>query len=84
MKKMATGEIEGYIPPMDQTNSLGLLSDVQTVDELGLTPTQRAALLQSIARGEEQYLAGEAIPGDEVLAWVRSWGTENELPPPQH
>ncbi len=83
---MATGESKGYLRPMDQTNGLGLhlSSDTSVVDELGLTPKQRAALLQSVARGEEQYLAGEAIPGAEVLAWVRSWGTENELPPPQH
>jgi predicted transcriptional regulator len=23
------------------------------------------------------------IEGDEILAWMRSWGTENELPPPE-
>jgi predicted transcriptional regulator len=23
------------------------------------------------------------IDGDEILAWMRSWGTENELPPPE-
>jgi predicted transcriptional regulator len=26
--------------------------------------------------------AGEGIPLDDVKAWVRSWGTANELPPP--
>ena len=26
---------------------------------------------------------GEAIPLSEVLAWMHSWGTPNELPPPK-
>lgn len=25
----------------------------------------------------------EAIPGEEVMAWVESWGTANELPQPK-
>jgi predicted transcriptional regulator len=25
---------------------------------------------------------GEGVPLDDVKAWVRSWGTQNELPPP--
>jgi predicted transcriptional regulator len=25
---------------------------------------------------------GEGIPLDDVKAWVRSWGTQDELPPP--
>jgi hypothetical protein len=51
-------------------------------DELGLTPEQKAALLQSVARGEAQYLASEAIPGAPVLAWIRSWGSQTPLPAP--
>jgi predicted transcriptional regulator len=30
----------------------------------------------------EYELSGEAIPIAAVEQWVRSWGTENELPPP--
>jgi predicted transcriptional regulator len=51
-------------------------------DALGLTPEQNAALLESAARGRAQFEAGEGIPGVEVSRWLRSWGTENELPPP--
>jgi predicted transcriptional regulator len=25
----------------------------------------------------------EAIPFEDVMAWVQSWGTPNELPPPE-
>jgi len=47
-----------------------------------LTPAQMAALMRSFERGEAQFLAGEAIPGEDVFAWLRSWGTAHELPPP--
>ncbi|WP_420237825.1 hypothetical protein ACOBR2_19905 [Telmatobacter bradus] len=26
---------------------------------------------------------GRTIPHEKVVAWLNSWGTENELPPPQ-
>ena len=53
------------------------------VVEDSLTAEQNARLLQSIARGEAQFQAGEGIPGDEVFAWLRSLGTEKELPRPR-
>lgn len=27
--------------------------------------------------------AGRVIDGDQVLAWIESWGSDNELPPPR-
>ena len=51
-------------------------------DDLNLTPEQNEALMASIARGEAQFKAGKGIPGAKVTAWLRSWGTNNELPPP--
>ncbi len=53
-----------------------------TAADEALTPEQLAALRESVARGKAQYLAGEAIPGEAVFAWLRSLGSENELPPP--
>jgi predicted transcriptional regulator len=43
-----------------------------------LTAAQRAALAEARA----ELAAGLAVPGDEVDAWIDSWGTENELPTP--
>jgi len=34
-------------------------------------------------RFEEFERTGIGVPGDEVIAWLESWGTPNELPPPQ-
>lgn len=27
--------------------------------------------------------SGDVVEGDEMVAWIKSWGTENELPPPR-
>ncbi len=56
--------------------------DVDRVDEFALTPEQKAALSRSVERGRAQFKAGDGISGEEVSRWLRSWGTESELPPP--
>ena len=33
--------------------------------------------------GDADADAGRLIPHGEVVQWVKSWGTENELPPPK-
>ena len=40
---------------------------------------KRIAILEGIAAAD----AGQLIPHEDVKAWLNSWGTENELPPPQ-
>lgn len=36
-----------------------------------------------IAEAEADIAAGRVISHEAVMRWVRSWGTENELPPPK-
>jgi predicted transcriptional regulator len=36
-----------------------------------------------IREGLADIEAGRTVPHEKVVAWVRSWGTENELPPPK-
>lgn len=38
---------------------------------------------EDLRRLREFERTGEAVPLEEVKAWVRSWGTPNELPPPK-
>jgi predicted transcriptional regulator len=38
---------------------------------------------EDIRRLEEFERTGLAVPGDEVKAWIDSWGTADELPRPQ-
>ena len=38
---------------------------------------------EDLRRLREFERTGEAVPGDEVKAWIESWGTPSELPRPQ-
>jgi predicted transcriptional regulator len=40
-------------------------------------------LEEDLRRLREFERTGEAVPGEEVRAWIDSWGTSNELPRPQ-
>jgi predicted transcriptional regulator len=66
---------------MDQKMDYGTAA-LDPASDNTLTAEQKAALVQSVARGRAQFAAGEAITGEEVSRWLRSWGTENELAPP--
>lgn len=37
---------------------------------------------QEIEAGLAEAEAGETVPHEKVVDWLRSWGTPNELPPP--
>lgn len=34
------------------------------------------------AEAELAYKSGRVVPHDQVVGWLRSWGTPDELPPP--
>jgi predicted transcriptional regulator len=40
-------------------------------------------LEEDLRRLREFERTGEAVPGEEVRAWIDSWGTSSELPRPQ-
>jgi predicted transcriptional regulator len=40
-------------------------------------------MYEDTLEGIEALEAGETVDGDEVLAWLDSWGTAEELPPPE-
>jgi antitoxin component of MazEF toxin-antitoxin module len=37
---------------------------------------------QEIQAGFSEIEAGESVPNEKVIEWLRSWGSKNELPPP--
>jgi predicted transcriptional regulator len=39
--------------------------------------------LQRIREGIADAKAGRVIPHEKVDAWLKSWGTDHELPPPK-
>ena len=55
-----------------------LMAKTKTVfDEIDQDAEARA-----IAEAEADVAAGRVVPHDEVVKWLRSWGTPNELPCP--
>jgi predicted transcriptional regulator len=59
-----------------------------TAEAFAADAVQRAvADVESWAEDEAAYAeyerTGESIPLEAAEAWVRSWGTANELPPPE-
>ena len=46
-------------------------------------PEQREKLLAEIRQAERQVESGHYIRHEDMKAWLLSWGTENELPPPK-
>lgn len=45
--------------------------------------TLKQRRLEETLEGIAALEAGETVDGDEVLDWLDSWGTEDELPPPK-
>lgn len=39
---------------------------------------------ETITRWEAYCVTGESVPHDIVMAWLDSWGSENELEAPLH
>jgi predicted transcriptional regulator len=58
----------------------GVVSDAIAL--LELFETEELSVEEDLRRLRAFEQSGEAIPLDDVKAWVRSWGTQNELPPP--
>ncbi len=38
---------------------------------------------RAIAEAEADVAAGRVVPHEEVVKWLKSWGTPNELPCPK-
>jgi predicted transcriptional regulator len=49
---------------------------------LDLFETEDLNIEEDMRRLRAFEQSGEAVPLDDVKAWVRSWDTQNELPPP--
>ena len=44
---------------------------------------ERAAFLAAVDQGLADVKAGRTVPYEKVRRWLLSWGTDEELPPPQ-
>jgi len=54
----------------------------KSTDESAVEDGYEEWKLAEIQAGLAEAEAGETVPHEKVTAWLRSWGTANELPPP--
>jgi len=54
------------------------MADAETIFDESDEATEASA----IAAAEADVAAGRVVPHEDVVKWLRSWGTPNELPCP--
>jgi predicted transcriptional regulator len=57
--------------------------DWESMRRAGRGPWAPEVLAEDARRLAASERVGEGVPWDEVKAWMRSWGTKEELPPPK-
>jgi hypothetical protein len=60
-----------------------LPADLSAMRAAGTGPWSPEALAEDARRMAEFERTREAVPWDEVKAWMESWGTPDELPAPR-
>lgn len=58
-------------------------TDLKTLRTNKQGPWSFAILAEDARRFADHQETGEGVPWDEVRAWMQSWGSSNELPPPK-
>lgn len=61
----------------------GLPADLEAMRAAGQGPWAPEVLAEDARRLAAFKETGEAVPWSEVSAWLKSWGTKDELPPPR-
>ncbi len=60
-----------------------LPADLQKMRDEGRGPWSPEVLAEDARRLEEFQRTGMGVPLEDIEAWVKSWGTANELPMPK-
>ena len=64
-------------------NAEALPADLGALRAKGTGPWSPVALAEDAVRLAEFERTRKGVPWGEVAAWMQSWGTPNELPPPK-
>jgi hypothetical protein len=57
--------------------------DMESMRASGRGPWSPGVLAEDARRFADFQRSHEGVPWDEVKAWMKSWGTSSELPPPK-
>lgn len=58
-------------------------ADLEALRAKGQGPWSPAIIAEDARRLADYHETGEGVPWDEVRAWMQSWGSADELPPPR-
>lgn len=64
-------------------NASGRSSNFLISDAVESYVADQERLLTEIRQADRQIKSGHYVRHEDVKAWLLSWGTENELPPPK-
>ena len=67
------GAAPSVILPLSEYNRLGLAENFMLREDVD----------RKIAEGLESARSGLAVSEGKVMAWIKSWGGDDELPPPE-
>jgi hypothetical protein len=67
----------------DLAGAEGLPPDLQAIRNAGEGPWAPGVLAEDARRLADFHRTREAVPWDDVKAWMQSWGTPDELPVPK-
>jgi hypothetical protein len=76
---LSVSELVADLASAEQVLSPGL----QALRDAGQGPWAPEVLAEDARRLEEFRRTREALPWDEVKAWMKSWGSADELPVPE-
>jgi hypothetical protein len=76
-------EPPGFVDVATQANPTHLPGMVLPSSKPPPDTAEVVAFRQAIAAGVASLDAGRSTPYEDVRRWLLSWGTENELPPPE-
>lgn len=79
LREMTVAELLTTLVLLDDPLPPGL----EAMRASGEGPWSPDALAEDVRRFAEFERTGEAVPMKDVVAWVESWGTAQELPQPQ-
>lgn len=72
-----------FLADLAHQNAEPLPANLEVLRASGRGPWSPEALAQDVRAAAEFEATGEGVPFDEILTWIESWGTANELPAPK-
>ena len=68
---------------MEQKTEVSYTQDMPKLVKTPVSDAEDAEFLAAVDEGIADADAGRMIPYQKIRRWLLSWGTENELPPPE-